>query len=280
MRRGVRLDRASYIHSSLGFRSLDREGMAQFPFGQQGHQQTSGQGPRAFGVQWRHCYPHLSVTPLSAGACDWQPGPSSYHVGAQTPISVSIVPLRRTRAMCDVWLMPCALFGVATISIPSMTLRSYTWFLDSRSSYTPIPRTRVVKILNPDQKSKYVTNIWHAVVEKFQSPVALKVKTFEDKLPPCCSLDIGYFERRGSAKRWIEDQDDLDAMYRAFSPGDEITLWTHGRSQEEALNKAGKKRKRDDGQDLLSKRADKENRIDMVFQQLKELHGYAPLSML
>ena len=99
------------------------------------------------------------------------------------------------------------------------------------------------------------------------------MKTFEDKLPPCCSLDIGYFERRGSAKRWIEDQDDLDAMYRAFSPGDEITLWTHGRSQEEALNKAGKKRKRDDGQDPLSKRADKENWIDMVFQQLKELHG-------
>ena len=39
------------------------------------------------------------------------------------------------------------------------------------------------------------------------------------------------------------------------------------------MNKAGKKRKRDDGQDPLSKRADKENRIDMVFQQLKELHG-------
>ena len=139
-RRGVCLDRDSYIRSSLGFRSLDRDRMAQFPFGQQGHQQTSGQ---VFDVQWRHCYPHLSVTPLSAGACYWQPGPSSYHVGAQTPISVSIVPLRRTRAGCDVWLMPCALFRVA-ISIPSMTLRSYALFPDSRSSYTPIPRTRVL----------------------------------------------------------------------------------------------------------------------------------------
>jgi hypothetical protein len=73
----------------------------------------------------------------------------------------------------------------------------------------------LVKILNPDRRSKFVTKIWHNVGEKFQSPEALKerlVKTFEDKLPSASSLDVGYFERRGNAKRWIEDQDDLDAM--------------------------------------------------------------------
>lgn len=89
----------------------------------------------------------------------------------------------------------------------------------------------LVKILNPEQKSKFMTKICHNVRDRFDSPKSLKEKlvaTFKDKLPSVSSLDIGYFERRGSAKRWIEDQADLDAMYRTFSVGEEITLWVHG----------------------------------------------------
>lgn len=136
----------------------------------------------------------------------------------------------------------------------------------------------MVKVLNPDQKSKFVTKIWHNIREKFHSPEALKerlVKSFEDKLPSASSVDIGYFEKRGSAKRWIEDQDDLDAMYQAFAVGDEIILWIHGVPSEHATKKSGKNRKRDEEQEsssLSSRRAEKESQIDSVFQQLQELH--------
>ena len=138
----------------------------------------------------------------------------------------------------------------------------------------------LVKILNPEYKSKFVTKIWHNVCERFDSPDMLKerlVKSFEDKLPPLSSLDIGYFERRGSAKRWIEDQEDLDAMYRAFTSGDEITLWVHGRVSDTNVVKTGKKRRRDEIEDTSSKRADKESQIDAVVQQLREVHneGYS-----
>lgn len=56
-------------------------------------------------------------------------------------------------------------------------------------------------------------------------------------------LDIGYFEKQGNAKRWIEDQEDLDAMYAAVSVGEEVTLWCNGRPSEEQKTKSGKKRK-------------------------------------
>ena len=131
----------------------------------------------------------------------------------------------------------------------------------------------LVKILNPEQKSKFVTKIWHNMHDRFDSPNSLKEKlvaTFKDKLPQLTSLDIGYFERRGSAKRWIEDQ----AMYRAFSVGEEITLWVHGCRPEDAhVPRSGKKRKRDVSEDTCSSRKqDREARIDSVVQELREIH--------
>ena len=132
-----------------------------------------------------------------------------------------------------------------------------------------------MKIVNPEQKSRFVTKIWHNVGTKFDSPATLKERlfeTFQDKLPPISSLEIGYFERRGSAKRWIEDQDDLDAMYRSFVAGDEITLWVHGH-QKDHVEKAGKKRKREVHDEPSSKRADRDRQIELVFQQLQELHN-------
>jgi len=37
-------------------------------------------------------------------------------------------------------------------------------------------------------------------------------------------LELGYSEKKTSTKHWIEDKDDLEALYQAFSSGDEITL--------------------------------------------------------
>ena len=55
----------------------------------------------------------------------------------------------------------------------------------------------LVKIVNPEYKSRFVTKIWHNVSERFDSPDSLKqklVENFEDKLAPVSSLDIGYFK--------------------------------------------------------------------------------------
>lgn len=116
-------------------------------------------------------------------------------------------------------------------------------------STPPQPRVQYsyfVKIINPEQRSKFVTKIWHNIHEKFDCPETLKrklVESFEDKLPLASDLDIGYFEKQGNAKRWIEDQEDLDAMYAAVSVGEEVTLWCNERPSEEQTTKSGKKRK-------------------------------------
>lgn len=84
-----------------------------------------------------------------------------------------------------------------------------------------------MKFINPEQQSKFV-KIWHDVHSKFGSPRALErklVDSYHDRLPGESDLVTGYFEKRSNAKRWIEDQEDLDAMYNAFSVGEEITLW-------------------------------------------------------
>ena len=55
-------------------------------------------------------------------------------------------------------------------------------------------------------------------------------------------LELRYSEKKTNAKRWIEDKDDLEALYQAFSSGDEITLWCDARHAPEEQKKR-KKRK-------------------------------------
>ena len=124
-----------------------------------------------------------------------------------------------------------------------------------------------------------MAKVWHNVHDNFNCPQTLKDKlyeTFEDKLPSATALEIGYFDRRGSTKRWIEDKEDLDAMYRAFPPGEEITLWVHERLPEEPVTKSGKKRKRCHSAEEIScsssKHTNKEDSIDAVILQLQELY--------
>ena len=84
----------------------------------------------------------------------------------------------------------------------------------------------LVHIINPEQKTKFITKVWHNVHDKFQSAQQSKQKlisTFEEKLPPLSELECGYFEKRATGKCWIEDDKDLDAMYRSFNANDEIT---------------------------------------------------------
>ena len=55
----------------------------------------------------------------------------------------------------------------------------------------------LVRLINPEQKSNFVTKIWHNVSEKFSSMSALKLKleTYEEKLPSFTDLECGYFEK-------------------------------------------------------------------------------------
>lgn len=45
---------------------------------------------------------------------------------------------------------------------------------------------------------------------------------FEDRLPQVSDHECGYLYK--GTNRWIEDDQDLDAMYRAFNCGDKITI--------------------------------------------------------
>ncbi len=82
---------------------------------------------------------------------------------------------------------------------------------------------------------------------------------------------MGYFEHRGNGKRWLEDQEDMDAMYRAFSGGEDVvTLWVNGlKSKRQGVRKSDEI---EDPPARQSKRADKEEKIDAIVQQLRTLH--------
>ena len=100
------------------------------------------------------------------------------------------------------------------------------------------------------------------------------IEAFEDKVPPMSQLKCGYLEKRTNAKRWVEDDKDLDAMYKSFKDSSEITLWCEGPTSEEQGPKRGKKRKADDSRDSgSSKRSAREESIDEIVETLREKHG-------
>ena len=126
--------------------------------------------------------------------------------------------------------------------------------------------------------NKHITKIWHGVEEKFYRAHELKAKLiadFEDKLPPLIDLECGYMDK--TSKRWIEDDEDVDAMYGQVNSGNEITIWCEGRSHEhstsEPPSKNMRKRKATESDDAPpTKRADK---IDQLALELHEKHGEA-----
>ena len=97
-------------------------------------------------------------------------------------------------------------------------------------------------------------------------------------MPPLSELECGYFEKRATGKCWIEDDKDLDAMYKSFNANDDIAVWCEGKqSCDDSGKKSGKKRKLDDGDTeesaSTSKRTARETEIDKTTQELREIHG-------
>ena len=96
--------------------------------------------------------------------------------------------------------------------------------------------------------------------------------SFEEKLDETESFECGYLER--SAKRWIEDDNDLEAMYKAFKERDcEITLWCLPKVQSK---RAKKRRATEDFEDTLlspCKRPSKEDSVEQMTGELRAQHG-------
>ncbi len=106
--------------------------------------------------------------------------------------------------------------------------------------------------------------------ERFESPNVLKVKLqefFTEYVPTEMN-----FEGRASTKKWIIRPEDLDAMYNAHYPEDEITLWCDAKEKD-----TGGKRKRSgedasDSSEPLSKREACENEEKEILTKLSEKH--------
>ena len=71
------------------------------------------------------------------------------------------------------------------------------------------------------------------------------VSTFEEKLLSLSKLECGCYEK-STGKHRIENDKDLDAMYRGFSENDEITLWCEGKQNKDSGKKSSRKRKSDE----------------------------------
>ena len=102
------------------------------------------------------------------------------------------------------------------------------------------------------------------------------IADFEDKLPPLIDLECGYMDK--TSKQWIEDDQDVEAMYGQVNSGSEITIWSEGRSHieqptSEPPSKHSRKYKTPESDNVPpTKRAD---RIDQLTLELHEKHGEA-----
>ena len=112
--------------------------------------------------------------------------------------------------------------------------------------------------------------IWHDVHGKFEHVSGLKSKLVadhEDKFPPVGDLECEYFHK--GSKRWIENDQDLEAMYNLFTANDEITVWCEGKLPT-VQSARGCKRKAEE-QELPTKT--KPDKFDELAHELYEKHG-------
>lgn len=126
----------------------------------------------------------------------------------------------------------------------------------------------VVRIINRKWKREYIVWNWHHMHENFTSPENIKVKlrdSFREYIPDNMTFKIGYFEKPGSSKRWLETVEDVQAMY--INNTDEMfTLWCDGRSNEQMP----KYKNTCDNNTSENKQTKKENYIETSFRSLRK----------
>ena len=132
--------------------------------------------------------------------------------------------------------------------------------------------TYMIKLINPKRKSDFTIRNWYDVGEKFDTISDLKCKlmaTFSDELS-AKTFQLGYLEPPSQAKRWLQEQRDLDGMYTIFPPGTKITLWCEKalckETTEAEVTEPPSKRKAQTARDKS------EEELDEIFGKLKEKH--------
>ena len=149
------------------------------------------------------------------------------------------------------------------------------WRTSSRKQKEDPTYSYLVKIIPPNNKKRATVHEMYDIERRFESPDALKAQimdSFGDKVVQTMdSFQIGYFEGRGSAKRWISTDRDLNKMYSLFDSGSRITLWCDG--SEEKENQPPTKKKRTEGSEKLEKteKSGSNSKRDAAEQELKEI---------
>ena len=95
------------------------------------------------------------------------------------------------------------------------------------------------------------------------------MNTFTGKLPSAYNFQISYLTKKGSSKRWIEQEADVLSMYAQFDQCDTTTIFCDGK-QETAANARKRKRVADDS---VTSASDHEEEVKHVAEQLSEKHG-------
>lgn len=135
--------------------------------------------------------------------------------------------------------------------------------------------TYVVRFINPQRKSDYKVLKWHNMHERFATPRAVKEKlreSFREHVPEALNFEIGYFEKPGSSKRWIETPEDLDAMYKTYH-NEAIPLWCDARSEGNTDNVPKRKAGSESNDAPQNKRSKREDEIESTFHTLRTKHS-------
>lgn len=129
-----------------------------------------------------------------------------------------------------------------------------------------------VKIINPNKKSDVVLRHLNGSTGKFGSVTEVRVKLVEEfgnQVPSKLDFAVGYYDGNQQSKTWLVTKNDLDAMYKKYPNGGNISLWCDGRSAE-----GTPKRNRDlDSRPGTSYRQGKEEEAETTYTELREKHG-------
>ena len=97
--------------------------------------------------------------------------------------------------------------------------------------------------------------------------------TFTEQIPENDNFSIGYYVKPGNSKRWIANEDDLEAMYRSYNHEDTISLWCDGRTEVDHAKKSSTSSSDDSNGGLNTKRARKDKELETVYENLREKHS-------
>ena len=135
---------------------------------------------------------------------------------------------------------------------------------------------------NPKKKKDFVVRMWHDVSEEFYSLSALKLQlmdSFPEELPSSMDFQVGYFEGRSHAKRWLIENRDLDKMNSLYMAGSTINLWCEGKSPTGDCDHNDRAEQPPSKKPKMSK-SDSTDELDTISSKLREKHSDMPAPKL